>query len=168
MPKYRFSRDSLQDYYFDSDLQRVVSMKRGKPHLMAWSTDRSGRQYVALQGTYGKSIFHRLSIRQSLKDRSFKVVSHRNFRTVPKKVAAAFFPVDPKIVLNVPAPQPEQYVIAWTINYTSWHIDSSQVIWSDIGRAKIIAEREAKTHAGRQYRVLKICGTVETSGVTWS
>lgn len=168
MPKYKFARDSLQDYYFDSDLQRVVSMKRGKPHLMTWSKDRSGREYVALQSSYGKSIFRRAHIRRSLKDRPFKVVSHKNFRTVSSKNPAAIFPITKKVADVSVNPATDKYVIGWTDKNDSWNMDTKQTIWSELANARIWAEQQAKKYTDRKYRVLKISGTVEVSDVIWS
>lgn len=71
MAKLQFINKSFSDYYFDTELDAVVSMKTGKPYTMAWTHQyRWSPRRVSLTSSQGRKVSFRYDQIRNMLDRA--------------------------------------------------------------------------------------------------
>lgn len=168
-------------YVYDSDSGLLVSLKRGKPRVMAISTDRSGKKYIAITASFGKttikvhmlrSYFNRVATGLNKKTRSeIEAAIDAKLNRNKNKFVAAIESSDDEWVDEPTTPKASvntgKFIVSSVIDGV--HSISTKPVYHDTeAAAKREAERLAKLSPNKEFVVFKRIASVKATGVTWS
>jgi hypothetical protein len=158
MKHLNFKRADLVDYYYDAQIQRVVSTKQGKPVPLTWQTAPSRpRRVPSKRGTEFVA----------LKPRGFYTETFRVFRGDLADMLVSETAQVPTVESKGLTIEKDRYIVGTATAEGGVSLAKIPKVHDTEVKAKKEAERLAIQLAPKTVVVLKIVGTVKASGIQW-